>query len=171
MNFIIVNTFFCINIANQDKLKQFDSSNYDVIVFDEIYFNDVHKLARIRKFVIDNPDKIIIATGDTSQLPPIEQYTNQKTYSEYADECINMIFKNEIFLLQNKRLKTLEDQQKLKTIKEDIFNKGKGIIATLKQHFKFTKDITQSFKNIAYKNDTCTEVNKHIRKKINKNSI
>ena len=46
-----------------------------------------------------------------------------------------MIFKHEIFLLQNKRLKTLEDQQKLKTIKEDIFNKGKGIIATLKKVF------------------------------------
>ena len=31
-----------------------------------------------------------------------------------------------------------------------------------------TKGITQSRKNIAYKNDTCAEVSKHLRKKLNK---
>ena len=41
-------------------------------------------------------------------------------------------------------------------------------MTTIKKHFKFTTDITQSCKNIAYKNGTCNEVSKHSRKKLNK---
>jgi hypothetical protein len=55
-------------------------------------------LAKIKKFCIENPDKIIIATGDTCQLEPINEYTNTKNYEEYADECINQIFPFEIYL-------------------------------------------------------------------------
>jgi hypothetical protein len=49
-------------------------------------------LARIRKFCLENPEKIVVATGDTSQLPPIVDYSNTKDYATYADECINNIF-------------------------------------------------------------------------------
>ena len=41
---------------------------------------------------------------------------------------------------------------------------------TIKKYFPFTQDITKSLKNIAYKNETCKEVSKHIRKKLNKKS-
>ena len=41
-------------------------------------------------------------------------------------------------------------------------------MTTIKKYFKFTTDITHSCKNIAYKNDTCNEVSKHLRKKLNK---
>ena len=68
-------------------------------------------LAKIPRFCSDNPDKIVVATGDTSQLPPVEQYTNTKEYAVYADECINIIFPNEIYLNENKRLKTKEDRE------------------------------------------------------------
>ena len=37
------------------------------------------------------------------------------------------------------------------------------LINTIKQYFKFTTNITQSENNIAYMNDTCKEVAKHIR--------
>ena len=50
-----------------------------------------------------NPDKIIIATGDTSQLQPINELSNQFEYAEYADNCINQISKYEIYLEENKR--------------------------------------------------------------------
>jgi hypothetical protein len=39
---------------------------------------------------------------------------------------------------------------------------------TIKKYFKFTKDHTTSNKAIAYKNDTCSNVSKHIRKQLGK---
>ena len=158
-----------MNMNDEENLSKFDHSNYDVIVFDEIYFSSIQKLHTRKQFCIDNPDKIIIATGDTSQLPPITDYTNTKIYADYADECINNIFQYEICLKENKRLKTQEDKDKLKQFKTELFNK-KNInhITTIKTYFQFTENITTSMKNIAYKNDTCKEVSKHIRKKLNK---
>jgi hypothetical protein len=41
---------------------------YDTIVFDEIFFSSIRKLARIKRYCDEHPDKIVIATGDTSQL-------------------------------------------------------------------------------------------------------
>jgi len=41
-------------------------------------------------------------------------------------------------------------------------------MTTIRKYFKFTTDITQSRKNLAYKNDTSNEVSKHLRKKLNK---
>ena len=51
------------------KLKAFDYSEFDVIVFDEIYFSNSNVYWRIKQFVEQNKqDKIIIATGDCKQL-------------------------------------------------------------------------------------------------------
>ena len=83
-------------------------------MFDEIYLADIRMVAKIKKFCIEHPDKIIIATGDTCQLDPINEYTNTKNYEEYADECINQIFTFEINLEENKRLESEEDKVKLK---------------------------------------------------------
>jgi hypothetical protein len=137
-------------------------------VFDEIYFYDVPKLARIKKYCLEHPDKIVIATGDTSQLQPINALTDQGNYSDYADDCINQIFPHELYLEENKRLKSDEDKAKLKQIKADVFNKDIPLMGTITKHFKFTTDITQSENNIAYMNDTCKEVAKHRRKKLGK---
>ena len=63
---------------NEESLTKIDASQYDVIVFDEIYFVDICKLSKIKNFVDNNKDKIIIATGDTSQIEPINEYSNQK---------------------------------------------------------------------------------------------
>ena len=125
---------------------------------------------RDRKFCIEHPDKIIIATGDTCQLDPINEYTNTKNYAEYADECINQIFTFEIYLEENKRLESEEDKVKLKNFKKEILDNDIDMNTTIKKYFRFTQDITKSLKNIAYKNDTCKEVSKHIRKKLNKKS-
>ena len=51
----------------------------------------------------------------------------------------------------------------MKQIKADIFNKTIPLINTIQKYFKFTTNITQSENNIAYMNDTCKEVAKHIR--------
>ena len=111
---ITINKFFSIGINANAKMSKFDDSNYDTIVFDEIYMSDLQKLARIKKYCDDNPDKIIIATGDTSQLEPINSLSNQFDYDYYSDHCINQIFKYEIYLEENKRLKNRPRQAEVK---------------------------------------------------------
>ena len=79
--------------ATGERLPEFDHSNFNCIVFAEIYMNSLYILNRIREFVNHNPDKIIIGAGDVKQLPPIEDLTNTRNPDEYADDCINQIFK------------------------------------------------------------------------------
>ena len=79
-------------------------------------------LRKIKQYVDNNKDKIVVATGDVSQLQPITPYSNTKEYRAYADEVINIIFPNEIYLNINKILKTQEDHTKLKHMKADMFN-------------------------------------------------
>ena len=93
---------------------KFDSSGFDCVVFDEIYFSCVMKLSMIKRYCDKNHDKIVIATGDTDQLEPIELLTNQFNYNDYANHCVNTIFNYEIFLKVPKRVKTDEDKEKLK---------------------------------------------------------
>ena len=124
-------------------------------------------LAKIRKCCLDNPDKIVVATGDTSQLPPVEQYSNTKEYAVYADECININFPNELYLKENKRLKTKEDRDRLEQIYNDIFNPNIPLEKTIKTYFKFTNSY-YNWRAIAYNNDTCSDLSKHIRKQLGK---
>ena len=112
-----VNKFFSIAIEEGETLPAFDHSAYDVICFDEIYFNPYRILARISKFIEENKhNKIIIATGDTNQLPTIEPLSNTRSFEECADEYVKIMFKYEIFLKECKRLKSEEDKLKLKNI-------------------------------------------------------
>ena len=63
-----------------------------MIVFDELYFHNVSKWALIWNFVKKNPNKIIIATGDTKQLKSPEHLCNTVGFEEYADNCIDLRF-------------------------------------------------------------------------------
>ena len=143
-----INDFFGFCINEDMKVKKIDDSPYNVIAFDEILFSDVSNLRKIKNYVDNNKDKIIVATGDTDQLPPIKTYSNTKEHKPYANECVNLIFPNAIFLYINKRLKTQEDRDKLKQMKIDIFNEDVPIDDIIKRYSKYTKDITQSTKTI-----------------------
>ena len=153
------------------KVCKVDDSSYDVIAFDEILFSDVSNLRRIKHYVDNNTNIILIATGDTDQLPPIKTYSNTKEHKPYANECVNLIFPFEIYLHINKRLKTQEDRDKLEQMKIDIFNEDIPIDDIIEKYSKFTTDITQSSKNITYRNETCKNVSNAIRNKFNKNVI
>ena len=131
-NGVTLNKFFSIGLTEDTKLKQFDDSDYDVIVFDEIYFANVYLLARIKNYIDNNLDKIILATGDTCQLETIDPISDQKDYDKYFNYCINTMFPNEINLTENKRLRTKEDKDILKQLKSDIFNKSIPIKNTIK---------------------------------------
>ena len=96
------NKFFGISVDLETLMSKFDASDYDVVVFDEIYFSDIQKLSKIKQYSDTYPDKILVATGDVSQLEPINALTNTQDYDAYADQCINIIFPYEIYLLENK---------------------------------------------------------------------
>ena len=106
---ITTNKFFAIPVGDGEKLPEFDHSKFNCIVFDEIYLNSLYILNRIREFVKQHPDKIIIRAGDVKQLPPIEDLTNTRKPDEYADDCINQIFKYNMMLKICKRLWAKDD--------------------------------------------------------------
>ena len=124
-------------------------------------------LARIKAYCDANPDKIIIATGDTAQLECIDLISNNIEYDRYMDHCIDTIFKYNIHLMINKRLKSDIDKQILSAFKRDIFDPKISVRETIKKYFKLVNDITTTY-NIAYKNTTCEMVAKTVRKKLGK---
>ena len=117
--------FFNVGLNDSIKMSRnkFDDSFYDTIVFDEIFQLGEHMLHRIKHYVQNHSDKICLAIGDTCQNDPIELLTNTQDQSEYAMECVSQIFPNNIKLLENKRLKTQEDKDKLKNLKKELDDK------------------------------------------------
>ena len=163
------NKFFSISMEENEKLPVYDHSRFDVIVFDEIYCNDFGIYRRINKFIKEHINsKIIIATGDTNQLPPIKPFSNTKPFEEYANECISIMFKYEIYLYECKRLKTIEDKTKLFNIKYDLLSTKKPFEEIIDKYFKWEDDIRVCNHNIAYENRTCKIISNHMRKLLNK---
>ena len=156
-----INKFFSISFGDE-RLTKFDYSVYDVIVFDEIYFHNVGKWALIWDFCKNNPDKIIVATGDTNQLKNPERVSNVMAFEKYANHCINLIFENNIMLYECKRLKTEEDRHKLRDVKRMIFE-GTPFREIIDNYFKWTDKIEMYDNNIAYTNNTCKMVSSKIR--------
>ena len=151
------------------SLKPFDYSDYDVIVFDEIYFSGMNTYRRIKQFVEENKSKkIIIATGDAKQLHPVQELTNTKNHEEYTNDIIHNIFSYKINLKICKRLNTQEDRDKLFNIKTDIFENKLSVKKIIEKYFSYTDDVTASPNNIAFLNDTCRNVSNEIRKSHNK---
>ena len=155
-----INKLFGICYGDE-KLEKFDYSDYDVIVFDEIYFHNVGKWALIWSFCKNNPDKIILATGDTKQLKNPETISNTISFEKYADHCIGLVFKNCIMLCECKRLKAEEDRNKLKEIKRLIFN-NEPIQNIIEKYFGWADGSEICENNKAYTNKTCKEVSKKI---------
>jgi hypothetical protein len=60
-------------------MANIDDSGYDNIVFDEIFFCSVRSLARIKRYGESNPDKIVVATGDTDQTASRTRTTTTNT--------------------------------------------------------------------------------------------
>ncbi len=69
----------------------------------------------------EQPEHIILVTGDNNQLDTTCLVSNQLGYEPYVDHCINAVFPNSITLHENKR-KTQADKGTLRQFREDIFN-------------------------------------------------
>ena len=160
-----INKFFGIGLTEQTKMARFDDSPYDTIVFDEIFFSSVRKLARIKRYCDEHPEKIIIATGDSMQLECIDCITNQHNYDEYYNRCVDLIFPVNVFLKENKLLKDKKDNETLMAFKRDIFDLAKPVVKTIRKYSKLTKEWNTT-DNIAYRNSTYQRISEEARRRI-----
>ncbi|MFM7984180.1 MAG: hypothetical protein ACKPKO_33140, partial [Candidatus Fonsibacter sp.] len=67
--------FLGIGLTEGAIMAKFDDNGYDTMVFDGIFFCSVKNPARIKRYCESNPDKIVVATGDTDQLECIDCIT------------------------------------------------------------------------------------------------
>ena len=163
---VTLNQFFGVGMSEDGgvtRMSKFDDKPYDVIVFDEIYFASVRMLAKIKRYSELNPDKIILATGDTDQLESIDLISDHLDYDTYMNHCVDTIFPNNVLLKENKRLKSNKDKTTLAMIKRDLFDEDIPINDTLRKYFHSTK-LIRTETNIAFKNSTCELVAKAVRK-------
>jgi hypothetical protein len=87
--------FININFNKDANMKKtpFDISPYNCFVFDQMYFTaSSFELNKIMKLSVDNPNAIILATGDPNQLKiqNREYAVNQAGYTAYIEHCLNL---------------------------------------------------------------------------------
>jgi hypothetical protein len=118
--------FFGLKMFSDDTYKGVNADEYDIIMFDEIFTYSTKYLQLIADFVDQHPEKQIYATGDTTQLFPIETDVRVNRASYYMD-IINGIFPRQLNLKDSKRLQTEEDKNTMRSIKKFIFDNFKNM--------------------------------------------
>ena len=166
-----LNMFFSIPVHKGDDLPCFDHSAFNVIFFDEIFMSNIYIYNKIREFVKNNPDKIIIGAGDTKQLQPINDLTNTQPHDIYADMCIDKIFKYSIYLKISKRVSDDEQRKKLEDAYTDMWIKEMPVDKWVEKHARYTSEINPHHMNIAYTNIRCKSVSDEVRKKLGKKGL
>ena len=162
-----LNMFFSIPVHKGDDLPCYDHSEYNVIFFDEIFMSNIYIYNKIREFVKNNPDKIIIGAGDTKQLPPKNDLTNTQPHDQYADQCIDKIFKYSMYLKICKRVGE-EDRIKLDEMYNDFWERNMPLKDFIEKYFRYTSKIKPEHMNIAYTNIRCKSVSDEVRRKLGK---
>ena len=166
-----LNMFFSIPVHKGDDLPCFDHSAFNVIFFDENFMSNIYIYNKIREFVKNNPDKIIIGAGDTKQLQPINDLTNTQPHDIYADMCIDKIFKYSIHLKISKRVSDDEQRKKLEDAYTDMWIKEMPVDKWVEKHARYTSEINPHHMNIAYTNIRCKSVSDEVRKKLGKKGL
>ena len=169
------NKFFSIAVHEDvgEKLPIYDYSPYDVIVFDEIYMLNLYTLNKVWQFMENNTRIIRIATGDVKQLEGVETMTNCQDPATYIDNCIDTMFKYNIFLKICKRVgaKDSAEGERNRKILNDMYNDWwENNIPRKEFILKYsylTDDIMASEHNIAYTNMRCENVANEIRDRLN----
>ena len=157
-----------------EKLPQFDYSSFDIIVFDEIYMSNLYVLDKVGQFIKNNPDKIVIATGDVKQIQGVEVMTNCQNPATYIDNCLDIIFKYNIFLTVCKRVGAKDSEEGdrnrviINNIYKDFWEHKLPFEEIIPKYFETTDDIMASEHNIAYTNIRCRNVANEIRNRLNK---
>lgn len=158
---------FGCNDEQNSKMKEYNISSYDCIVFDEILLYTPKMLMKIDRFMKAHKAIRFLATGDCNQNAPIgiDQYENIKDKSAYLMNCLNIMFPNQIILEQSKRLKNEKDIIKMIKLKNDIFDESKDVMETLKEYnFKIISNkkhiVTKT--NICFFNYKCNMTNMYV---------
>ena len=142
------------NLRSEISGCSFDITNYDVIIFEEIYFNDFNILQKLYDFMLNNNDKIFLANGDPEQLECCREIITLNKKIEY----INIMFPNFIDLKIIKRC----DAEQLYKIKEFLENNkdklydNEIIKYIIKKYFinKLIKDTSDIEIGLSYTNET-----------------
>ena len=169
------NKFFSVAVDDErGKMPKFDYSPYDVIVFDEVFMLGTFWKNKIRMFNKDNPDKIRILTGDTKQLPSLEESTNCQDVEAYAHHCVDVICPYRIFLSVCKRVGAKDsvegdlNRKLLDNIYDDWWEHKLPLKDIIPKYFDITDDIMASEFNIAYTNERCRNVGNEVRQRLGK---
>ena len=109
--------------------------------------------------------KIIIGAGDCNQLPPINDLTNTQPHNQYADQCMDKIFKYNIYLKICKRVGE-KDRLVLEEMWNDFWIHKLPLRDIIKKYFKTTHKINPNDTHIAYTNDRCRYVSDEVRKQL-----
>ena len=164
------NQLFSLNISDEKNKNQkhtFNIENYETIFFDEQLLHCRKRQKMISNFIKNNPDKIIIGAGDLNQIEAISKDT-----PEQIEKAIDIAMKNQILLKENKRMLSEKDKKTLKELKDDIFINNFNIRDIINK-YKFKTidkiDDVETVNNIAYFNNTCNRINKHVHYNILKN--
>jgi len=117
-----------------------------------------------------NPNKRIIATGDSDQNTPFMNILNQYEYTmkQYLYNCVCMMFPNQLTLCINKRLKNEEDKTIITQLKNELFDKNNIPIDAVQKYFKVITNINdlQTTNNICYYNYRKKYINKYVFNKL-----
>ena len=107
-----------------EKLSVFDYSPFNVVVFDNVYMSNLYVLDKVRRFIKENLDIIVIATGDVKQLQDVEVITNYQIPIIYMGNYIDIVFKYNIFLQIYKRVgaKDNKEGERNREIINNIYN-------------------------------------------------
>ena len=162
---ITINKLLGMGITDDDRVKKYDISEYDNIVFDEIFMYPLYTLSKINYFMKQNKDKNILATGDKNQLKAIGDnlYNNINDYEQYKDRAIKRMFKYYVNLKIIKRLKSDDDVKRMIKYKEELFNPNNKPIDIVKKYFKVIKlGDMKTTKNISFLRETKRLVNKFV---------
>ena len=160
------NMFFRIPVHKGDDLPEYDHSKFDVIFFDEIYMTNRYIYNTVLHFKYQHEgNKIIIGAGDTKQLEPINDLTNTQPHDTYADQCMDKIFKYNIYLKICKRIGK-KDRITLDELYDIFWIHKLPIRDIIKKYFRFTNKINTTDMNIAYTNDRCRYVSDEVRKQL-----
>ena len=170
------NKFFSIAVHEDvgEKLPAFDYSPFNVVVFDEVYMSNLYVLDKVRRFIKENPDIIVIGTGDVKQLQGVEVMTNCQNPATYIDNCLDIIFKYNIFLTVCKRVGAKDSEEGdrnteiINNIYKDFWEHKLRFEEIIPKYFETTDDIMASEHNIAYTNIRCRNVANEIRNRLNK---
>jgi hypothetical protein len=151
------------------NMKKYNLEGINTVLFDECFLYKPKRLRMIDQFIKSNPDMVILGTGDLNQRNPVG-YNNE----QYLNQCINIVFNNQIVLKEIKRLKKEEDKLRWKELKNDIFNMSLNIVDIIKKHKLNTihsMSELKTVKNVSYFNEMRAEkVNKYVHFNILKNT-